>query len=212
MFSQKFYLCLPATKPSRMENFSMEKILVEKMKEGDKSAFSSLFTVYYSDLVMFAITFLKDLETSEEIVQDVFLKLWEERDVIIITTTLKSYLLKLIQNKCLDCLRHIKVRNYHYDLVLSNSPLLECDTENYILRSEIEKIVRKTLDSIPEEISVPFKMNRYEGLKYKEIAEKMHVSNRTVEVRIGKVLQILRNELKDYLITFVMLISNLFWL
>ena len=194
-----------------MDNFSIEKILVEKLKEGDKSAFSSLFKAYYSDLVMFATTFLKDLDSSEEIVEDVFLKLWEDREVIIVTTTLKSFLLKLIQNRCLDWLRHTKVINSHYELVISSSPLLECDTENYILRSEIERIVEKALDKIPEDISEPFRLNRYEGLKYKEIAERMHVSNRTVEVRIGKVLQVLRDELKDYLITFFILFTNLFW-
>lgn len=194
-----------------MDNFSIEKILVEKLKEGDKSAFSSLFTAYYSDLVMFASTFLKDLDSSEEIVQDIFLKLWEDREIIIITTTLKSFLLKLVQNKCLDWLRHAKIINSHYESVMCSSPLLECDTENYILRSEIEKIVKKALDEIPEEIAEPFKLNRYDGLKYREIAEKMHVSNRTVEVRIGKVLQILRDELKDYLITFLILLSNLLW-
>ena len=194
-----------------MDKFSIEKILVEKLKEGDKSAFSSLFTVYYSDLVMFANTILKDLDSSEEIVQDVFLKLWEDREVIIVTTTLKSFLLKLIQNRCLDWLRHAKVIHSHCESVMFSSPLLECDTENYILRSEIEKIVKKALDKIPIEIAEPFRLNRYEGLKYREIAEKMQVSNRTVEVRVAKVLQILRNELKDYLITFLLLIVNLFW-
>lgn len=187
------------------------KILVEKLKGGDKSAFSSLFTEYYYDLVMFANTFLKDKDSSEEIVQEVFLKLWEDRKVIIITTTLKSFLLKLIQNRCLDWLRHIKVKNSHYELMMNNLPLLECDTENYILRSEIEVIVKKTLGKIPNVISEPFILNRYEGLKYHEIAKRMKVSKRTIEVRIGKVLQILRVELNDYLIAFLVLLTNLFW-
>lgn len=188
----------------------MELILVEKLKEGDKSAFSFLFTAYYSDLVMFATTFLKDIDSSEEIVQDVFLKLWEERDSIIITTTLKSFLLKLVQNRCLDRFRHIKVRNSYFDSVMNSPVLLECDTENYILRSEIEHIVEKALDRIPEEISEPFRLNRYRGLKYKEIARMMNVSDRTIEVRIGKVLQILRVDLKDYLVTFLTLMTTLF--
>lgn len=193
-----------------MKNFSFEKLLVEKLKEGDKSAYSFLFTAYYSDLVMFATTFLKDIDSSEEIVQDVFLKLWEEREDIIITTTLKSFLLKLIQNRCLDLLRHLKVKSSHYESVLNSTILLECDTENYILRSEIENIVEKALDKISAEVSEPFRLNRYEGLKYREIAERMHVSDRTVEVRISKVLQILRIELKDYLITFLVVLTNLF--
>ncbi len=193
-----------------MNNFSIEKVLVENLRRGDKNTFSSLFTVYYSDLVMFANTFLRDIDSSEEVVQDVFLQLWEDHEVLNITTTFKSFLLKIVQNRCLDWLRHIKVKNSHYDLVVNSSPLLECDTENYILRSEIEEIVEKTLDRIPEDIVEPFKLNRYEGLKYKEIAEKMHVSNRTVEVRIGKVLQILRDELSDYLVTFLILLTNLF--
>jgi len=193
-----------------MNNLSVEKLLVEKLKGGDKSAFSFLFTGYYSDLVMFAATFLKNVDSSEEIVQDVFLKLWEDRDSIIITTTLKSFLLKLVQNRCLDQFRHIKVRNSYFASVMNSPILLECDTENYILRSEIERIVEKALDKIPYEISEPFKLNRYKGLKYKEIASMMHVSDRTIEVRIGKVLQILRVDLKDYLITFLTLMTTLF--
>lgn len=193
-----------------MNNFSVEKILVDKLKEGDKSAFSFLFTGYYSDLVMFAVTFLRDIDSSEEIVQDVFLQLWEDRSSIIITTTLKSFLLKLVQNRCLDRFRHIKVRNSYFDSVMNSPALLECDTENYILRSEIEDIVEKVLNKIPEDLSEPFKLNRYKGFKYSEIAKMMNVSDRTIEVRIGKVLQILRVELKDYLITFLTIFATLF--
>ncbi|MDP4289447.1 MAG: RNA polymerase sigma-70 factor [Bacteroidota bacterium] len=194
-----------------MDKFYLEKILIEKLKEGDKSAFSFLFNAYYTDLVLFANTFLKDQDNSEEIVQDVFLKLWEEREVIIFTSTLKSYLLKLIQNRCLDWLRHIKVKNSYYELAINSLPLLECDTEHYILRSEIENIIEKTMTKIPFELSDTFKLNRYECLKYREIAEKLHISNRTVEDRISKVLKILKEELRDYFITIFIILSTLFW-
>jgi RNA polymerase sigma-70 factor, ECF subfamily len=185
----------------KVKDFSYEKLLLEKFREGDKTAFSTIFSVYYSDLVMFAATFLNDLDSSQEVVQDIFVKFWEDRQSIFINTSLKSYLLKSTQNKCLDWIKHSKVKSNYCKEIIHSTSLLDFNTENYVLKSELEFNIDKALDQLPKEISESFRLNRYEGLKYHEIAEKLNVSQRTIEVRIGKALQALRDHLKDYLIT-----------
>jgi RNA polymerase sigma-70 factor (family 1) len=186
-----------------------ERILLEKVREGDKAAFSYIFSAYYRDLVLFSVTFTKDIDNSEEIVQNIFVEFWENRDTINVNTSLKSYLLKTVQNKCLDLIRHLKIREKYSNKVIENSALTENDTENYILRSELEQNIDQVLSQLPEEIAEAFRMNRFDGLKYQEIAEKQNVSVRTIEVRIGKALNLLRKLLKDFLVATLIILSSL---
>lgn len=178
----------------------VEKVLVSKLKTGDYSAFSNIFTAYYSDLILFAFRFTRDMDNAEELVQETFVRLWEEHETLNISVSLKSYLLKTVQNRCLDWLRHKKVMQAHNSFVLESTPQVRYDTDSYVLYSELEKQIEDALLLLPEEISATFKMNRYKGLKYTEIAKIMDVSVRTIEVRVGKALHILRNCLKDYLL------------
>jgi RNA polymerase sigma-70 factor (ECF subfamily) len=177
-----------------------DKQLLERLKAGDKQAFSLVFSTFYRDLVLFANTFTHQTDVSEEIVQEVFVTLWENVDSITIKTSLKSYLLRMVQNKCLDWLRHLKVRDKYAENILDNPLLMENDTENYLLYSELEKSLEKALGQLPEEFAKTFRMNRIDGLKQNEIAEKLGIAVRTVEFRIARVLKLLRDELKDYFI------------
>ncbi len=191
----------------------VEKALISRMKLGDKSSFSSIFDAYYQDLVMFAVRFTHDLNNAEEIVQDTFVRLWEEHESVNINISLKSYLLKIVQNKCIDWCRHNKITQMHVKFVLESLPLFEYDTDSYILHSELQEQIEIALGRLPEEISEAFRMNRYKGLKYYEIADILDVSVRTIEVRIGKALHMLRNHLKEYFIIvsgfFFLLFSNM---
>jgi RNA polymerase sigma-70 factor (family 1) len=190
---------------TRKPNQLYEQILLAKMKESDQSSFSVIFTGYYSDMVQFAGTFISDLDTCEDIVQNAFIDFWENRETLIILTSLKSYLLKMIQNRCIDWLRHLKIRDQYNTYANHHLSLMENDTENYILRSELEANLEKALILLPPEISLAFRKNRQEGLTYHEIAEQQNVSVRTIEVRMGKALALLREHLKDYLITILVL-------
>jgi RNA polymerase sigma-70 factor (ECF subfamily) len=190
--------------------FLSEKNLLENLKKGDKSAFSLVFSTYYSDLVAFANTFTRQIPVSEEIVQDIFVKLWDEVRYKDITVSLKSYLLRSVQNRCIDWLRHMKVRDNYATMVLDNMVLFENNTENYIFFSELEQSLNKALNKLPEELAVTFKMNKLQGLKQTEIAEKLNISLRTVEYRLAKTLSILRDELKDFFVMSIFLIYSLF--
>lgn len=214
-FIQSSYLqdFLPLINKQRIKvgnlNNLIEKVLVSRLLAGDRSAFSIIFNAYYKDLVLFAASFSHDLDNAEEIVQDAFVKLWEEHESIKINSSLKSYLLKIVQNKCIDCYRHTMVMRSHIDFMTDNLCLIDYETDNYILYSELQEQLEAALNKLPEEISEVFKMNRNKGLKYKEIAELLGVSVRTVEVRIGKALHTLRYHLREYLFIIACMISLL---
>jgi len=179
---------------------SYERILLEKVKNDEQSAFTVLFTKYYQDLVRFSFGFTRNLDVSEEIVQEVFLKLWENRHSLEIHTSLKSFLLKTVQNRSIDSLRHISIRHKYASIILEHPALSENETENYILYSELENNFNHAMEKIPVQYAEVFRMSRIETLNYQEIANKLGVSVRTVEVRIGKALSLLREELKDFLL------------
>ena len=151
----------------------------------------------------FVFTFTKDQDASEEIVQNLFVKLWENRQSLQINTSLRSYLLKIAQNTSLDWIRHSKIIERHRLFTLDNAILMENDIENYIFQSELEQILEHAVNDLPNGILEVFKMSRIEGLKYYEIAEKLNVSVRTVEDRIHKALILLRKKLKDYMVLFI---------
>ncbi len=184
---------------------SYERILLGKLKNDDQSAFTIIFTKYYPDLVRFSFGFTRNSDLSEEIVQDVFLKFWENRSALDIHTSLKSFLLKNVQNRSIDSLRHTGIKNKYTSVVLDHPILSQNDTENYILFSELEANFSHAMDKIPIQYAEVFRMSRFETLNYQEIAAKLGISVRTVEVRIGKVLSLLREELKEFLLlTFIL--------
>lgn len=188
-------------------DFLYEQILIAKLKSGDKSAFSSIFSFYYTNLISFANTILKDTNTSEEIVEDCFVYLWENHELLAINSSLKSYLLKMVQNKCINFIKHQQIENRYNQLVIKYSAIFERDTENYIFRNELELKIEEALNALPPEIKEAFVMSRYEGKKYQEIADYQSVSVRTIEDRISKALAHLRISLKDYLDSILILIT-----
>lgn len=180
---------------------SEELYLFAEIKKGNRDAFSLLFKKYYKDLVMYAGSMLNDREKSEDIVQNVFLKLWADREQLEIISSPKSFLIKSVKNACYDVLRHKIVVSEHEKSALIYSKLDDFDTENYIFYSDLHQHLDKALEKLPPAYKEAFELNRFEGLKYREIASRLSVSERTIEVRIGKAIALLRKYLTDFLIT-----------
>ena len=178
----------------------IESNFIEKLKQGDTAAFSALFLAYYQDLVHFACRLTSNKDVAEEIVQEAFVKLWEGREMLVVHVSLKSYMLKSVQNRCIDWHRHNKIRQNVNTAIKEESVLIYYDTDNYVLKSELEAKLDAALSMLPQEVEEAYRMNRFEGLKYHEIAEKLNVSVRTIEVRVGRALHLLREYLKDYLV------------
>ena len=148
------------------KNLIFEQLLVKKLKAGDPDSFSYIFSAYNKDLVFFAYSYTHELPDAEGIVQDTFIKLWEDHEKLNVAVSLKSLLLKAIQNKCIDWHHHKKIVNNHSTYIIDNSPLYEYDTDNYVLRSELEEKIEKAIANLPEKIKEAFELNRFKGLKY----------------------------------------------
>lgn len=131
--------------------------------------------------------------------QSVFLKVWNDRENLYIKTSFKSYLLTSVRNACLDELRHRNIVREHCEAILSTAELGDIDTDNYVLYSDLKKHLDEALHNMPPVIREAFEMSRFKQLKYKDIAKQLKVSERTVEVRIGKALEFLRHQLKDFI-------------
>ncbi len=184
---------------------SYESILLEKLKNDDQAAFTIIFTKYYQDLTRFSFGYTRNSDAAEEIVQEVFLKLWENRTTLVIHNSLKSFLLKAVQNRSIDSLRHDNITHKYASIVLEHPLLSENDTENYILHSELQANFNHAMEKIPVEYAESYRMSRIENMNYQDIAQKLNVSVRTVEVRISKALHFLREELKDFLVLILLL-------
>lgn len=180
-----------------------EYFVMSALRQDSKEAFSLLFQTYYTDLVLFCGNFIKDKDSCEDIVQSIFLKLWRDRQNIQIETSLKSYLLKAVRNSCFDEYRHLEIIRQH-EAEYESTMLDSYDTDNYILYSDLSDHLHRALEKVPDLYREAFMLNRFEGLRYREIAEQLNVSERTVEVRISKTLDLLRKYLKDF---FVLLLS-----
>lgn len=176
----------------------------------DKAQFEALFNLHYSKLCAYANNFLKELEASEEVVQEVLFKLWTKRSELEITTSIQSYLFRAVRNSCLNVIKHITIRE---DYKIHNERVIEMEErsqEDEIIVSELKNKIREAIDQLPMQRRKVFLMSRYDGLKYKEIAEKLNISIKTVENQMGSALKFLRVELKDYMPWLLLFFSQLF--
>lgn len=178
---------------------SSDPEIVSAIRRGDEQAFEQTFRTYYPRLCNYACTMLKDEEESEEVVQTVFLTIWEKREDLEITLSLKSYLYRAVHNHCLNRFKHANVREAHKDHTLYVSSGSYDSVTEVIHASELEERIEKAVSTLPEQCQKAFRLSRFEELKYQEIADQLGISIKTVENQIGKALKILRAELADYL-------------
>lgn len=186
-----------------------------ELKCGSLEAFEKVFRSYSGGLERFAYEYVADKEEASDIVQSVFLKLWEKKEVLSEDTRLFNYLITLTKNQCINHLKHIKVqRNYQNhkgvtanELLLNYYALDKLD-ENKLIYEELSELIEKTIDSLPGQCREIFIMSRFEGLKYQEIADKLGISVKTVEKKMSISLEIMRSALKDYYVLLVFLSLN----
>jgi RNA polymerase sigma-70 factor (ECF subfamily) len=188
----------------------MKDPLAMRIKLGDEQAFELLFRKYHIRLCSFANKFLNDREEAQEIVQDVFAKIWEGRDDIDPENCLKSYLFKIAQNLSINKLRRLKVESKYSEvlkLVYIEQP--EFSVHESLIVMELEEHISQSIEKLPTECRRIFELSRVEGLKYKEIAAKLNISIKTVEAQMSKAIRSLRIGLSDYLMLLIVtLICN----
>ena len=161
--------------------------------------FDRLFLTYYSRLHRFVMDFSFSSEDAEDIVQDIFAKLWERRNEVTIKTNTSSYLLTLTKNKCIDYIRRKSTVEQYKQEASIRLKALQSIPDYQESDRELEEILKKALDALPPRCREIFIKSRFEDLTYKEIAAELGISESTVENQIGIALKRLHVALKDYL-------------
>ncbi len=164
----------------------------------DLKSFEELFRQYYQMLCAYAYKFVSDGDTAEEIVQDLFYKLWEKRSELLINTSVKSYLFSAVHNRCLKYIDHKNVESRYRSYYLQRESEVDTEPQQTADLNELQGAIDRTLEALPERCSHIFRLNRFEGLKYHEIASRLSISVKTVEANMGKALKMLRKNLKGY--------------
>jgi RNA polymerase sigma-70 factor, ECF subfamily len=175
-----------------------EKQFFLDFQGGRQDVFDYFFDKYYQGLCVYAYRMLKSKSEAEDIVEDFFVRILENRKNIRIESSVKSYFMRSVHNRCLDYLAHQKVIASHeiYRLKMMN----EEDFQEYpLIDTELKLQIDRAIKDLPNGIRETFMLNRLDGLKYQEIAIQQNISVKTVEYRISKALSILRKELGDYL-------------
>jgi RNA polymerase sigma-70 factor, ECF subfamily len=180
-------------------HFTMKDIsAIQRIQKGDIKAYEQLFRKYYEQLCQWAHQYLHDRDSSEEVVQELFYYIWLKREGLDFRVSVKSYLYKSISNNCKMILRQ-KKRRSEIESILASDAELSTDPENLLESEEINDIVNRTLINLPERSASVFKMSRFEGMKYTEIAEKLNISVKTVEANMSKALALFRQNLEKYI-------------
>lgn len=163
----------------------------------DKAHYEQLFKENYQYLVNFARQYVGDDNSCEDIVQKVFIRLWEKRANIETGQGIKSYLFTAVRNRSLNYLRDTK--KYRSELLDINCAEVDTGFEaDHFAIVELEDKIAEALASLPEKCRLVFEMSRYQEMKYREIAEELHISTKTVEAHMSKALKALKKHLEGY--------------
>lgn len=179
---------------------------MQALRRGDEKAFDALFRAWYTPLVRYAHSFADgDFDAAEDLVQESFAKLWTQRTTLDFQHSLKAYLYRMVHNQALNRLRaqrtHERFAGHQLRHMANEHEAPKDDPE-------LQEHIETALNALPAQCRQVFGLSRFEELKYREIAEQLGISIKTVETHMGKALRILRLELAEYL-TLILLLTRL---
>jgi RNA polymerase sigma-70 factor (family 1) len=174
-----------------------DKEIISRIRKGDAGQFETLFRSSYVSLVRYAKTLIKDHDTAEEIVQDLFFRIWQDKDKIKIESSLNGYLFRSVHNRCLHYIGHTRVVERHAEEMSYRQPETQESPSDILHYKELQARIAAILERLPERCGQVFYLSRFEGLKYSEIAKKLSVSVKTVESNMGRALKEFRKELTE---------------
>jgi RNA polymerase sigma-70 factor, ECF subfamily len=169
----------------------VDLLLWEKVKLGDKKAFEIIFLSYYPVLCLFAQKYAHDITLSKEIVQNLFVYLWEYRNELTIHSSLKAYLYKAVRFNTIRCIENEKKIGIRMDTM---PELDDPEFNDHLEYAELQEKILSAIESLPEQCQKIFKMSRFEQLKYSEIANELNLSVKTIEAQISKALKVIQQK------------------
>lgn len=183
-----------------------DRVLLLSIKRGDEKSFDKIFRKYYSALCAYGNKFV-EMEDAEECVQDAFVWIWNNKENLIIENSLASYLFAIVHNGVLNKIEQ-KESNRRKELYYYEEFKDELSNPDFYFFDELTKHIETAIEHLPPSYKEAFVMHRFQDKSYKEIAEVLGVSPKTVDYRIQQALKQLRIELKDYLPCLFLLINN----
>lgn len=179
--------------------------LFDQIKSGDQKALELLFAIYFPRLNDFARNVVKDDVISQDIVQEVFVKVWEKRAEIE-SINLEAFLFRLVRNRCIDYIKHLKVVQNRMNEIKLDSKYEELyridfvgDEPYVLIEQELTQKIEKTIQSLPERCREVFILSRLDGLKNREIAEKLGINVKNVERHLSRAMQSFHENFRDEL-------------
>ena len=178
----------------------------------EEKVFEEVFKTHFKALHSYAYTILKDDVIAEEMVQNVFFKVWDKKVQADIETSLKAYLYRAVYHESLNYLKHQKVKSAHQVYAMHSTEHSVNLAEKKLLHKELESKLQSAINDLPEQCRTIFQLSRFEQLKYREIADTLGLSIKTVENQMGKALKILRLKLVEFLPTVIWFINIINWI
>jgi RNA polymerase sigma-70 factor (ECF subfamily) len=181
-----------------------ESELIEKLRDGDRNTYVRLFKENYKNLVLYAKKFVLDTEIARDLVQDVFIYLWDRRRQLNIERSIDSYLYRAVHNASVNHLKRESTKaNYIKQFLLNlNGDTYATSTSEDVyeitVHNDLLTRIESIIESLPEQCRNIFRMSRFKGLKNKEIAEIYSISPRTVETQIYRALKVLKEKLSPH--------------
>ena len=172
-----------------------EQLLIHEIRGGNKQVFRAIYEQYYAPLVRFAGGYLHTQDLSEDVVQNFFIQLWESRENLQVTGSIKSYCFTAVRNRCLNRLRDYHLRD-EKNLIYLNT-ILQLNIELTDQDGDLALEVRRALEQLPEQMKKIFVKRYFEGLKTQEIADQLDISPNTINTQLKRGKQKLRDFLKD---------------
>lgn len=170
---------------------------IEEISKGNIKEFEVLFREFYRPLLLYANKILRKEAEAEEIVQDLFFNIWRNREKLNINVSVSSYLYSAIRNNCLQHIKRQKIKTRYQDY-LRSQPVNIIQPIESLEYQELHQKINTVMDELPNRCQEIFKLSRFQGLKYQEIADQLSISIKTVEANVTKALKHFRKNLKEY--------------
>ncbi len=172
--------------------------ILKKIKKGDIKSFEALFHRYYPGMCLYAQSLLKNESIAEEIVQDVFFNIWKNKQGFILTSKWQSYLYRSVYNNAMNHLRKMKKESGFDEEAAAKTPGTSDSPFEEMSYKELNETILETMHRLPDRTQQIFRLSRFEGLTYSEIAKKLSISVKTVEANMGKALKAFRLSLNEF--------------
>jgi len=167
----------------------------QALREGRTEAYEMIFRQWYTPLCRFACSLLHDADESEDVVQHIFVRMWENREALAVEVSVKAYLFRSVRNSCLNVIKHRKIKDGYSKLAVSTSQTSDDSGGNS--HEQMEERLELALTHLPPKCRQVFEMSRFGGKRYQDIADELGISIKTVENHMAKALRIMREHLND---------------